>query len=438
MIELLNQKMVVVSAYIMMLLSVVLSPFLGSVAIIFAVVIFCISCFFLNYQYAYVLLFGMFPFANIFKLDPSSFSMITLCEVILCAVVLIEKFILQKNLKINFRFFISLVLMCIAIFLFSVNTFSLSLFLKLIVKTLLIFYFFNNRNDFKLKEQTFIWITFALSIGMIVMMFVSRSPYYFDSVIDYLRVVKYDSESDLIRNSGLMIDPNYCSIAIIITVSVLAVNYYFEKINLSFWLLSIPLFLIGFTTYSKSYFLCAIIFLFFFSAIVLFPTHKSFLLCFVIVVAVFLVLAFRGKIDAINLVMARFKEGDLTTGRSYLNQVYIDYIISDMKVLLFGEGYSVAELSWTNNVHNLYIETLFKLGIVGTILYILLIKSCFPPIKKKIKAIVLLPVFFAIVMYAALAGLASYELMYYIIICGSAICFTDNYQRDTKLTEEIS
>ena len=204
------------------------------------------------------------------------------------------------------------------------------------------------------------------------------------------------------------------------SLALLCVLYYYKEINLEFWVFLGFLIPLGFSTYSKSYFLCIAMLILFLILFVLFPKHKGWALISVVTVAVIVSMILNGKIAAINVIFERFEAGDLTTGRADLNDFYLNYLWSNPQVLFFGEGINADRAigAW-NNVHNIYIESLFKLGIVGSLLYLsaLLIST---RIKKtnvsKRKFVNFFPMIFLLILYYALAGITMYELPFYLSI----------------------
>ena len=268
------------------------------------------------------------------------------------------------------------------------------------------------------------------------MMLLSQNSTYMDAVSEYLRIVQYDTSRTLIRNGGLMDDPNYCSLSIMVSLTFLTVLYYYKLVKNEYWLFVVPLFLLGFTTYSKSYFLTAAVFLIILLLIVLFPRYKGWatVLCIAIVIAVSAV--FSGKIEIINRILQRFDTASTYLGRNELNEIYLNYIGNNMKVLFFGAGFDISVLSgMKNTVHNIYIEMLFKLGIIGSLFFVITVFGCFPRMNSKCKTVNYLPAIFIAVMYMALAGLDSYGLFYYLLLAGAAILLINDNSLGSKTLE---
>lgn len=422
-----------ITIYALSVLSIILSPFIGKIFVFFATFLFACSLFFLPSLYSYGLLYGLFPFANIFKLSPESLSFLTICEILLLMKIAFVLLMKRNRIKCNVALLLGLTLTVLHIVIFSSQIDYLGI-IKLLVRILLVAYYLRSLRSCENGIQSIKMIGYCLSVGMLVMMLLSQNGAYMNAVSGYLRIVQYDSSGDLIRNGGLMDDPNYCALAIIVSLAFLTVLYYYQLVKNEYWLLVVPLFLLGFTTYSKSYFLTASAFVILLLLCVLFPKHKflAIVLCFITVGAVSAMMS--GQVEIINKILLRFNTAGVYTGRDELNHIYIDYIFKNTKVLFFGEGFDVTSLSGVNNVHNLYIEMLFRLGGIGSLFFVVAVIGCFPKRLSKFKLVNYIPAIFITVMYMALAGMDSYGLFYYILLAGVSALFITNINENSAIT----
>ena len=380
-----------------------------------AMAVFLIFAFFAQTIDNCVLLFGLMPFANIFKYQAGATSFFTICELL---VVFIAIFNCRK-FKVGL-FVPALLLFSAYILLTSANHFNALGIVKVILGFCLIYLSSQNA-----KKCDVVNIAYLLSMSTILMMFLSSNENFFVFIESYLVdqnfvLDEFGHASDLMRVGGFFGDPNYCSILIVISVALLCVLYYYKEIKSEFWLFLSFLIPLGFTTYSKSYFLCITILVLFLILFVLLPKHKGWALISVAIVAVVVSMAVNGKIEAINVIVNRFSNEDISSGRALLNDFYLSYLWQNPLVLFFGEGINADRAigAW-NNVHNLYIEALFKLGIVGSLLYlsVLLIGT---KSKKangtKRKFVNYFPLIVLLILYYALAGICMYELPFYLSI----------------------
>ncbi len=404
-------------------LGVVTTPYLSVISLL----LFFVALLIFQAEEILALLFGLLPFANIFKLSTASISLFTICEI--GAVIYL---LLKKQLKVS-QFFM---LMALTVYLIisSSNNLNYLTIIKVIVGFILIGFAMSTFTQYGLKQSARM-----LSLSTIAMLLLSTNQRYLSYVEKYFNDLDYYIDStghatDTLRVSGFFGDPNYCAVLIVLVLSLLGVLYYYKAIGTEFWLYAALLVPLGFLTYSKSYFLCIVLFVIMFILFVLFPKHKCWALVSLIGIGVAVWLVINGRIEAINMILARFVQGNLTTGRTALNQVYLQYIYDNTKVLFFGDGISADRFSGaSNNVHCLYIEILYKLGIIGAGLYCGTLVATLSKAKKQIERrfVNYLPLVFFLLMFGFLAGAVNYALPFYIII----VALTFNY---TSLASEKS
>ena len=360
------------------------------------------------------LLFGLLPFANIFKYQAGATSFFTICELL---IVLVAIF---KCKKVKATFILSIFVFAAYMLVSSISTLNILVVIKVLLGFCLIYLVTYNA-----KKEDVLNISYLLGVSTIIMLLLSTNDTYFEFVEPYLLDLDYvlDSTghaSNVMRISGFMGDPNYCGALIVISLALLCVLYYYKELKNEFWVFLAFLIPLGFLTYSKSYFLCISALILFLILFVLFPKHKGWAIVSILVVITVISMAFSGKIEVFNVVFERFLIGDIMSGRSELNDLYLAYIWENSEVLFFGEGIATDRIvGANNNVHNIYIESLFKLGGVGCLIYICtLLASTNSPknITIKRKIVNFLPLIFFAVLFFALAGITMYELPFYIAI----------------------
>ena len=411
-------------------ISVIITPYLSLVAFF----IFIIYSIFKPINHSCVLLFGLLPFANLFKIEAGVTSLFTICELIVVILAVI------KERKIKWDFLISLLLFIAYISVLSIGNFNILTIIKQIIGFYLIYLVTSKAN-----KKDVIHIAYLLSASVILMMVLSLNETYFQYIEPYLTDLNYlanspGSISKIMRSGGFLGDPNYCSMLIIITVSLLCSLYYHHKIKTEFWIYIAFLIPLGFFTYSKSYLLCISALILFLFLFVLLPKHRGWAVVFSLTMVIVVSMALSGKIEVINLIVERFTSGDITTGRTALNKAYLTYIRENPKVLFFGEGIGADRISTlVNNVHNIYIEGLFKLGIVGCIFYVFALAFSVrykTNIKSKRKLADFIPLAFVLVLFCVLAGITMYELPFYVSIAVLALNFNslnENNLNDNNL-----
>ncbi len=417
---------------LLFVLCIVFSHLIGRWLNLIALTIFIFYALFNTTVKSYVLLFAGFPFANIFKLSPTTLSLLTVCELIITLKIVLDK--IRTTHRINLHFLAGILLYIGYIIVFSVNNFQITSILKNAAHLVILYFIIqinHNNPDYDLIIKR---CSIVLSISMILMMSLSFSTTYMRMINDYLRIVRYGYGTDYLRNCGLFTDPNYCSLAIVMTLSFSSVLYYYKHIGTIFWILSIPLIVFGLTTYSRTFLLSICLFLLIFIFLVLFPRHHFWGIIIPATVLIIGFFAWSGRFEIVNRTLTRLTgQADITNGRMALNSTYINYLIENPLVLFFGRGLNETRLGTGNNVHNIYIETVFKIGLVGTALFSFCLFNCFyiagsgkKPFATKIPVIMLL------FLYFTLAGFSSFELIYYLMICGMVANISNDYGIDTK------
>lgn len=396
-------------------LGVVTTPYLSVISLF----LFLVALLIFQTEEVFVLLFGLLPFANIFKLSTTSMSLFTICEIGTVIYLL-----LKKRLKVS-QFFM-LMTLTIYLIISSLNNLNYLTIIKVVAGFFLIGFAVSVFTQYGLKQSARI-----LSLSTIAMLLLSTNQRYLSYVEKYFTDLDYYIDStghatDTLRISGFFGDPNYCAVLIVLVLSLLSVLYYYKEIGAEFWLHAAFLVPLGFLTYSKSYFLCIAFFMIMLILFVLLPKHKCLALISLIGIGVAVWLVVNGKFEAINMILARFAQGNLTTGRTALNQAYLQYILDNIKVLFFGDGISADRFGGVhNNVHCLYIEILYKLGIIGTGLYcgtlVATLSNAKTPVERHF--VNYLPLVFFMLMFGFLAGVVNYALPFYIMI----VALTFNY-----------
>ncbi len=415
MIKTIQQNKKLYLTTIVSLILIAISLVSSSMFTILALVLSAISIILMTPSNAFVLLIALMPFANVFKLTAGSMSFFTILEMLAVIVFFF------KMSKMRGGSFMCVVILFVYMMLFSFNDLQIFTIIKAVVGLLLIYFATIHIKNTDIKNMAYL-----LSISVGVMLILCVIPSYSEKVQPFFEDINYyidssGSVSDTVRYSGFLGDPNYCAVMIVVTLSLLCVLYYYKQIGVEFWLFAAILAPLGFLTYSKSYFLCIAMLAVFLILFVLFPKHKGWAAFSLFGVAVLFYLTLSGKIEVFNMIINRLKMGDLTSGRDTLNKNYLTYIFNNFEVLFFGEGISVERFSGvSNNVHNIYIELLFKLGIVGSIIYIVTLFFMFKRTTNeqcvKRHFIDYVPALFIIVMFGFLAGVLDYTLPFYLII----------------------
>lgn len=235
----------------------------------------------------------------------------------------------------------------------------------------------------------------ALCVTHISAVLVSSVLRFFDS--PFFRISDYTAPmntegfgyggGEIVRFSALYQDPNYYTVNLIIALCLIVILYYRGRVSMLFCAGSaVAILYFGTLTYSKSFLLMLLLPL----SIFMFANHK--IGRYDIQVISLALIAAAGALllminpDFLVGMQKRMETGSsLTTGRTDIWLGYLDYIYHHPDVAFFGVGIG-ADLLYNHAMHNVYIEILYHLGIVGGFLLILAIVNSGLHYKKAIRS----------------------------------------------------
>lgn len=234
---------------------------------------------------------------------------------------------------------------------------------------------------------------------------------------------------DYTRFSGLFADPNYYSAVLIfslIGIMILRVN---KKIKPTLgYVLAIIIILIGLLTISKSFFLMLVIILVYYTFSLFSRKRLAAGMGMVLLLSAFAVLAFSGSLSMLDNIMGRLTEAtssaELTTGRSIIWENYLEYILSHPLVFLFGEGIDAPLLNMVGT-HNIFLESVYNIGIIGLLLIVTLLVSIFKVLgrdypKENQPILRFLPFIAFMALYFFLQGITmtlTYLQLFIMLVC---------------------
>lgn len=321
-------------------------------------------------------IFFIMPMANLFKMTPGTQSFFT----ILILVYVVLHLVLPRKAT----FWVILFAVYVLIGELLAGQFDLFRTIKLICNILFISCTLNSDDNLRQKE-----IFLSYIIGNIVASFFATLDSGFFKIESYIGAkalgTAFSNGEEITRFAGLYLDPNYYSTGMIISLCLLVVLFHKKDIRLFVLaLFTVPIVYFLIQTYSKS----AIIMLFVPLAYLIysFSTKKNYLAVVVIIVlsVTAVILALSGKIPALDIVLSRIEASDigsgdmdintLTTGRFDLWKIYVEHLIKNIKTLIFGDGIT-ADLLTGRATHNVYLEMLYHIGLVGTLLLFMSLKE---------------------------------------------------------------
>lgn len=177
--------------------------------------------------------------------------------------------------------------------------------------------------------------------------------------------------TSIIRFCGLFADPNYYATFLVVGIALLLKLKDSEKIrNFYFWFGTGCMAFFGVITYSKMFFLMLVLLIGVY-VVWQYWNKKFFRGIFLTVIAfAAMVLVLTMEDSPFSIILQRFGNAknlrELTTGRTYVVSMYLKEITSSFQYVLFGKGLAAETLY--REPHNLYIEIVFYVGIVGLVL----------------------------------------------------------------------
>ena len=140
--------------------------------------------------------------------------------------------------------------------------------------------------------------------------------------------------------------------------------------------------------------------------------------------------------EYINAYVLRFAEdiggslASITTGRTEIWEKYIDKIFSDPVIFLFGAGVNskVGDLG----THNTYLDCFYSFVVIGTILFILLLKKSFIDVIEL--KMIWVPISILLIRMIAI-GILSYDNLWFYLILLLTIGKSCNIAKETQLNK---
>lgn len=193
-----------------------------------------------------------------------------------------------------------------------------------------------------------------------------------------------------------------------LAIAGLLINIYKKQANLIDYFMIAFLIFIGLLTVSRTFLLCLVITMFLYLILQKINITKKVLILLVLVVVILLALLIIIKFfpDIIDNYTDRFGEEDVTGGRSFLLGFYNDLILSSASNIFFGIGIQdIAEKALemtgvdTFVPHNGYQQLVVAWGVPGLILMVLFVYSIIKRAKekRKIPLIYYLPLFLLLI-----------------------------------------
>lgn len=369
------------------------------------------------------------PFASVFKI---STDMITLFTVVEIVVVMIMMF---RTKKCSSYLLIGTIIFALYTILTPNRDYISTI--KLIILIFIFYYLI------PACRKALVYVIVAFVTGLLLSSVMACFRDYIPVISSYVAMVEdYTTVGMIERFSGLYPDPNYYSANIIIAKFSLLALYNNKYIKKLFWILSIPLTIFGFMTVSKSF--VFIYCLYIFSLMLSYAKKKNFI--WIILIGIFMCGAL-WLVQTSNLTLfvnlrARFDYNDInsfTTGRVGIADTYLQYIFNNWKTLLFGDGIG-ADLLFAEGKyiasHNFYIDLLYYFGILGSVLFVIILGIVISKNKIIVKRnlITYMPIISLAIMYISLSTLLFIDFPFHLLLAVTIYNMEENNEEVHRLS----
>ena len=321
---------------------------------------------FRSYKKAFAQLFFLLPFSMIYKF-PGSTSFFTYGMLVLSARCLIH-FINKRNAGIIL--FLSLLTIY---FVLGIRE-SFSSVYRVVCGILCLIAFVKNTKLADIKE-----IVISSSLGILFASYMGLSKTSNPQITRFFKGLNrewMDGEATY-RFSGLMPDPNYYSVAVIVTLFMLLRLIQAKAIN-KFWGsgLIICLVFFGFKSYSRLYYIAVGIFILYYLYVMYKNTRYKFVSLCVFVISSIVGWGYIITSSFYSKMLVRFQEEDITNGRASIFKNYMQAFADNPSILLYGVGLDGPLVRWIG-AHNTYVEIVYFVGLAGSTIFMILIYKIF-------------------------------------------------------------
>lgn len=318
-----------------------------------------------------ILLFGI-SFINIFKLSYTSSSLFTYMPII----PIIKVVFIERSYSIKRNSIISIIAFALYVLTFIFT--GITPLLKILIGFFVLICLFQSEtlNRINCKSLIMFYSYGIITSAIFALLFPELVKPFVSSL-----VVRLDDQSALNRFSGLYENSNYFSMEVSFALASHMVLFFHqeEKWN-ELLLIGTPLVILGIMSQSKAFVLTLVIMLFLLYYYILKRNLKVAIILLGIIFVVYLFLR-----DQLNSLVGRYfyriismertdtSLSEITTGRSDIWKMYIERIIANPDIMLLGNG--LETIYGGRATHNMFIEMIFCMGIMGCTLYMIILMN---------------------------------------------------------------
>jgi len=287
-------------------------------------------------------------------------------------------------------------------------------------------------------------LVYFFSLGL----FLSSIIALFSSGFPSLEVIINNDNYHIVNNikvlrfSGLESDPNFYSLLLFVSIANLLIFLYYNVGSRIASVLFIIIFMtFGFTTLSitflfSSFLLFAIILVFY----LLNRKNYTLFLLLAILILFIMNLDFMGDILSNLKFRLLFIQNsnlnDASSNRIYLWEYFYKYIIENINVFLLGEGSNIYSLNGFAS-HNFFLDLVYRFGIIGTIIYLLIVLQMFGISIQKRVSYLTIKIFPLLVFMIYISTLSAFMFTpFNFIIIVLALVFRYDFNKDTIISTQ--
>ena len=399
----------------------------------FVWIAFCAACLIMlltrGIKKVYILIF-LYPFYGVMRVSYSQRTFMSILVMVAFGVLLIEFLydIFKNKKKISVKLLSLYCLFVIYLFI-PFGEYSVYRSFSMLTSFGVVYFVWEYKQDLGFKE-----LAFALTYGLLLSCLLSPLLYILPRLSDLI----YKSKTQIAgfyRYSGLIEDPNYFGIKLILTITLLNVLYNGKEINYFYWVMLFTVASLGVLTVSKAFFLVFIGFLCLTMFESFFKKDWKYTLKYCIATIIIVTVSWVCFNTFVQMLFGRLASTgyggsdkvmtNLTTGRSDLWVEYLKAWTSGFKNFMFGHGLGADFLEQVNMTaaHNVYIEMLYLVGFVGFVLFFGIILFVFisTSTKNNRKIVNFIPTICLAVLLMSLNSFNSYRAYILVILLSFAM-----------------
>ena len=373
---------------------------------------------------AFLYLLFLLPFASILKTNPDNISFFT----ILFFIALLKQVVSQRSLSGKL---LLLLLLLFAYCLAFSGVAQLAAIATMVAGILMIYYIGREEVD---VNTAILCFSAGICLASVLALFSSSFPIINTFIKEAL--MKLGDDNYATRFSGLQGNPNYYTLDATVAISAIIVLQNSGKTHKMQVPFLIILSIFGIMSISKSFLL---VWLLLICCWFIVATQRGIgnLMKFVFLIILLAAVGYLFAYDSINNYLFRFSEDQgstldaVTTGRAHLWKAYWDAFIHNVRTLFLGSGLKTV-LDIGKGAHNTYLELLFSMGVVGTILLLSAIKVSMGKIITK--PIMWIPIL-ALAFRLLAIGILTYDNLWFYLAIFRLLAMVVSDEPDQQLCE---